>query len=167
MVVFSDINWLQVFELVMKGPSGWLPLVIGGVVTWLAGRRHGKKSRMPRAKTFAYIGCDGKIDAQTAGEVAARFAVFSELETEVREIGDVMQKNGNSMSRNVAEWTLDVAAKMKAECDELSRLNIAFPKSTDHRQFMARIDERRGRAQRLRHVATIARTKPAPRMAAE
>jgi hypothetical protein len=167
MVVFLDFDWLHVFELLLKGPSGWLPLVIGGAVTWLAGRRHGKRSRTPRATTFAYLGSDGKIDAQTAREVDARFAVFRELEAEVREIGDVMQKNGNSMSRDVADWTLDVAAKMKAECDELSRLNIAFPKSTDHRQFMARIDERRGRAQRLRHVATNARTRPAPRMAAE
>lgn len=150
----NAVDWFSVFELLFKGPSGWLSLALGAAATAAAGyfsARH--RYKRVRVTTYAYVGGEKGFETCNESDIDDMFRSFERYDVKVQGlIKEFNQAKGGARS-DIGEHIIKVAEQMIGECEELFRMNIAFRTLEAHQRFLDQIDNRRSRAVRLREEA--------------
>lgn len=145
------VEVVQIVELLLRGPSGWLVLGVSTAISLAAGY-FGAKHRYKKVRetTHALLGEDGRFKTQNERDIDDMFASFGRHEQMAREMLQEMSESRGGARDDVAEHIRKVAQAMIDECVQMAEMNLAFRTKAAHREFMDRINERFRRAKQIR-----------------
>jgi hypothetical protein len=149
-----NVDWFQIIDLLLRGPSGWLSLGLGAAVTAAAGYFSAKhRYKNARITTYAYVGGEKGFETRNERDIDDMFSCFERYDSKVAALIEEFNHSSGGARVAIGANVLSVAERMIEECDEMLRMNIAFRTSSGHQQFLDQIDNRRSRAVRLRMEA--------------